>query len=136
MHNIFCKLIKIIPLGYWKILCICISKLLVRLRRRVSMSEGLQSQLSSNNNGKMVPTRTLQNFERTTTQARTSWRNKKELGSRFNPLENICIRLCGLHGVDACVRSADPAGVVVPHMEVGGNPLRASLSTARFVAGS
>ncbi len=33
---------------------------------------------------------------------------------------------------DACVRSADPADVVVPHMAVSGNPLQASFPTAGF----
>ncbi len=55
---------------------------------------------------------------------------KKRLGSGSNPPENIFIRQWGLYGDDACVRSADPADVVVPHMVVGGNPLRASSPTA------
>ncbi len=42
------------------------------------------------------------------------------------------MRLRGLHGAAACLRSADPADVVVPHMAVGGNLLRASSPTAGF----
>ncbi len=37
----------------------------------------------------------------------------------------IYIRLKSLHGEDACVRSADPAAVVVRRMVVGGSPLGA-----------
>ncbi len=33
---------------------------------------------------------------------------------------------------DACLKSANPADVVFPHMAVGGNPLRVSSPTVRF----
>ncbi len=57
---------------------------------------------------------------------------KKRLVSRPILQKAFCIRLRGLHGGDACVRSADPADVVVPHMAVGRNPLRTSAPTAGF----
>ncbi len=46
-------------------------------------------------------------------------------GCKFEPK-----RLWGIHGGNACVRSAYPADVVVTHMAVSWNPLRASSPTA------
>ncbi len=60
------------------------------------------------------------------------WRNKIEAGAQIRSSIKHSMWLWGLHGGDACLRSADPADVVVPHIPVGGNPLLASSPTTRF----
>ncbi len=54
------------------------------------------------------------------------------LGSRSNPPEITLFTALRSPWTNACVRSADSAVVVVPHMAVNGNPLRASSPTAGF----
>ncbi len=42
------------------------------------------------------------------------------------------MRLWGVHKGDACLMGTDPVDVVVPHMAISGNPLRASPTIAKF----